>query len=143
MIRDSWLVTRVSRSAIREMKQRTTKSYLHGSRITNHESPLAIVAVQLEELDGRGILELDVEAGSDLAQGVIEVREVVDGHVANEGAANFVVAGAAVQPAEEEEQLEARGEADDDPVGIHGGLLHRLFTLSEMKGSLWVFPSEL
>jgi hypothetical protein len=55
----------------------------------------------------------------DLAQGVVEVREVVDGHVTNEGSANFVVARAAVQPAEEEKHLQERGEGDDDPVGIH------------------------
>jgi hypothetical protein len=51
---------------------------------------------------------------------VVEVREVIDGHVTNEGSANFVVARAAVQPAEEEKHLQERGEGDDDPVGIHG-----------------------
>jgi hypothetical protein len=94
----------------------------HKLRVTNHESPLSIVAIQFEELDGRRILELDAELTGDLAQGVVEVREVVDGHVANEGAANFVVAGAAVQPAKKEVQLEARGKANDDPVGIHRGV---------------------
>jgi hypothetical protein len=84
-----------------------------------NQSPLSVVAVQLEELDGGRVSELDAELAGDLTQGVVEVREVIDGHVANEGAANFVVAGAAVQPAKKEEQLEARGEADDDPVGIH------------------------
>jgi hypothetical protein len=59
--------------------------------------------VQLEELDGRRVLELDAELAGDLAQGVIEVREVIDGHVADEGGANFVVARAPVQPAKEEE----------------------------------------
>jgi hypothetical protein len=62
----------------------------------------------------------------DLSQGVIEVREVVDGHVANEGTANFVVAGAAVQPAKEEEKLEERGEGNDDPVGVHRREWNRL-----------------
>ncbi len=67
------------------------------------QSPLAVRAVQLEELHGRWLLELDAEVSSDLAQGVIKVRKVIDGHVANEGAANFVVARAAVQPAKKEE----------------------------------------
>jgi hypothetical protein len=74
----------------------------YGSPVTNHQSPL-VVAVQLEELDGRGFFQFDAELAGDLAQGVVEVREVIDGHVADEGAANFIVARAAVQPAEEEE----------------------------------------
>jgi len=64
------------------------------------------MAIEFEELDGRRVLELDAELASDLAQRVIEVREVIDGHVADEGDANFVVAGAPVQPAKEEKQLE-------------------------------------
>ena len=86
---------------------------------TSHQSPLAIVAVQFEKLDGRRVLELDAELAGDLAQCVIEVRKVIDGHIANKGAANFIVASAAVQPAKKEEQLKARGKANDDPVGIH------------------------
>ena len=92
-------------------------------------SPFSVVAVELEELDGRRFFEFDAEVAGDLAQGVIEVREVVDGHVANEGAANFVVARAAMQPAEEEEKLEARGEGDDDPVGVHGFWVAQDFSL--------------
>jgi hypothetical protein len=69
--------------------------------------PLAIDAIQLEELDGRRLFELDPELAGDFAQGVVEVREVIDGHVANEGAANFVVSRAAVQPAQEEKELKA------------------------------------
>ena len=51
----------------------------------------------------------------------VEVREMVDGHVANEGAANFVIACTSVQPTEEEKHLQERGKADDDPIRIHGG----------------------
>jgi hypothetical protein len=77
------------------------------SQITNHASPFSILAVQLQELDGRGFLEFDAELAGDLTQGVIEVREVVDGHVANESATNFVIAGSAVQPPKKKEQLQA------------------------------------
>ena len=83
-------------------------------------STLSVRAVQFQEVDRRGLAELDAEVAGDLAQGVVEVGEVVDGHVANEGAANFVIARASVQPAEEEKHLQERGESDDDPVGIHG-----------------------
>jgi hypothetical protein len=69
----------------------------------NHASPLSLVDIEFEELDGRGVLEFDAELAGDLAQGVIEVREMIDGHVTDEGTANFVVTGAAVQPAKKEE----------------------------------------
>jgi hypothetical protein len=106
----------------------------HESQNTNHASPLAILAVQLEELHGRRFLELDAEVAGDLAQGVIKVREVIDGHIANEGAANFVVSRAAVQPAKKEQQLKARGEANDDPVGIHKCTRKRLVVDREHSG---------
>ena len=77
------------------------------------------MAVQLEELDGRGLLQLDAVVSGELTERVVNVRKVIEGHVANEGAANFVVAGAAVQPAEKDEKLKARGNADDDPIRIH------------------------
>jgi hypothetical protein len=59
------------------------------------------VAIELEELDWRRLLQFDFELAGDLTEGVVEVWEMVDGHVADEGAANFVIARAAVQPAEE------------------------------------------
>src|ERR1700722_18780203 len=85
----------------------------HQSPVTSHpsqdlrasQSPFSLPAIQFQELDMRRFFQLDAEMAGDLAQGVIEVREMIDGHVSNEGAANFVVTGAAVQPAEEEDQL--------------------------------------
>jgi len=44
---------------------------------------------------------------------------MVNGHVANEGGANFIVTGATVQPAEKKVKLETRWETNDDPVKIH------------------------
>src|SRR5580698_7007032 len=89
------------------------------TRNTNYASPFPVETVQLEKLDRRRLLELDAELAGDFAKGVVEVREVVDGHVANEGAANFVVARAAVQPAQEEKELKARREDNGDPVRVH------------------------
>jgi hypothetical protein len=74
----------------------------HQPTTARHPSRFSVITIQLEKLHGRGLLELDAEVAGDLAQGVIEMREVVDGHVANESAANFIVAGAAVQPSNEE-----------------------------------------
>jgi hypothetical protein len=59
------------------------------------------------------LFEVDVQFAGDLAQGVVEVREVIDGHIADEGAANFVVACAAMQPAQEDAELNDRGESSD------------------------------
>jgi len=61
-----------------------------------------------------------MEFAGDLPQGVIDMREVVECHVANEGAANLIVARAAVQPTEKKEQLNARGDTGNDPIGVHG-----------------------
>jgi hypothetical protein len=44
---------------------------------------------------------------------------MIDGHVADEGAAYFVVTRAAVQPPQKNEELDARSEAYDDPVWVH------------------------
>jgi hypothetical protein len=88
------------------------------------------LAVQFETVHGRGFLKLDAEVAGDLAQGVIEVRKVIDGHVANESTADFVVACAAMQPAKKKEQLQARGKTNHDPVGIHRSWGMRRFSLS-------------
>jgi hypothetical protein len=94
--------------------QRIHKTYadyfftrFHSQELRASWSSLAIGAVEFEEMDGRRFLELDSEVTGDLAQAVIEMRKVIDSHVANEGAADFVVARAAVQPAQEEKQLKA------------------------------------
>jgi hypothetical protein len=42
----------------------------------------------------------------DLPQGVVKMREVVDGHVAYKCAANFVVSRAAMQPPEKHKELD-------------------------------------
>ena len=62
---------------------------------------------------------------------MVEVWQVIDGHVADKGAANFVIAGAAVQPADEEEELNTRGECDDDPGDVHGAW--RKFRISNFE----------
>jgi hypothetical protein len=70
-------------------------------------------------------LQLQSEVTSDLSQRVVEVREMIQGHVANEGAADFVVAGAAMKPANEHGELRERGKGDNDPVRVHEGVKTR------------------
>jgi len=84
-------------------------------------SAFRILAIEFQELHGRGLFEFQAQTAGDLAQGMVEVWEVIDGHVADEGAANFVVTRAAMKPAKEDEELNAGGEGDDDPVWVHGG----------------------
>jgi len=71
-------------------------------------------------LDWWRLLELEAEAPGDLPQRVIEVRQMIDGHVAHEGAAYFVVTRATVQPPQKDEELDAGSKADNDPVWVHG-----------------------
>jgi len=80
------------------------------------------MAIQFQKLDRRGFFQFNAEVAGDLSQGVIQVREMIDGHVTHEGAANFVVTRTSMQPAKEEKQLQAGREADDDPVRIHVSL---------------------
>src|SRR3972149_11459483 len=77
-------------------------------------------AVQLEEADWRRLVEFDLQVRGDEAQRVIDVRQMIDGHIADKGALDFLVAQAAMQPAQKHDQLREQGEGDDQPVGIHG-----------------------
>jgi hypothetical protein len=93
-----------------------------GTRLRRRELALAVLAVQFQEfqeLDVGWLFEFDAQLTGDLPQSVVKVREMVDGHVAYEGAANFVVACAAMQPPQKDEKLDERGKSDDNPVGIH------------------------
>ena len=99
----------------------------HQSLITSHHhySPLAVVAVEFQKMHGRRFFDFHAEVDSDLPQGMIEVRKMVDGHIAHKRASNFIVTHASVQPTDEEETLNARGEGDDDPIGIHGMVMEQ------------------
>jgi hypothetical protein len=48
------------------------------------------------------------------------VGEMIDGHVADKCAANFIIARAAMQPSQENKKLNQRCEADNNPIRIHG-----------------------
>jgi hypothetical protein len=86
------------------------------------ELPLAVLAVQFHKMHGGRLFQLYAQVAGDLSKRVIEVRKVIDGHISHKCGANFVVARAAVKPPEKNEELDERGESDDDPVGIHGSV---------------------
>jgi hypothetical protein len=83
----------------------------------------AVLAVEFHEVDVGRFFQLQSQVAGDLSQRVIQVRKVVDGHIADKRAANFIIARAAMQPSEENRELDEARESDDDPVGIHSGLL--------------------
>ena len=62
----------------------------------------------------------------DFVQGVVDMRQMIRGDVAHEGAGDFVVAHAAVQPAQEKDELHGDGNEcgqDRGPVDGHVGAL--------------------
>jgi len=79
----------------------------HESSITFHQSPFSVTTIEFQKLYWWRLLELEAEAPGDLPQRVIEVRQMIYGHVAHEGAAYFVVTRATVQPAQKDEKLDA------------------------------------
>src|SRR6266576_2908841 len=87
-----------------------------------YELPFEVMTVQLHELHGGWFFKLHAQVAGDLPQRVVEMGKVVEGHVSYKCAANFVVARAAMQPPEKHDKLDERGEARDDPVGIHGSV---------------------
>jgi hypothetical protein len=77
------------------------------------------MAIEFQKLHSGRVGEFQAQTFPDLAQGVIKVREVMDSHIADKLAPDFVVAGAAMQPAKKDEELHKRGDADNEPVRIH------------------------
>jgi hypothetical protein len=62
--------------------------------------PLA--TVQLQELHARRFFKFDAEMVADLAQSVIKMRKMIEGHITDERVSDFVITRAPVQPANEE-----------------------------------------
>src|SRR3977135_1012343 len=85
-----------------------------------YELPFEVMTVQFHELHGGRFFKLHAQMAGDLPQGVVKMGKVVEGHVSYKCAANFVVTRAAMQPPEKHDKLDERGEAGDDPIGIHG-----------------------
>jgi hypothetical protein len=93
------------------------------ARFTAYDLAFAVLAVQFHEMQGGRFLNLNTQVAGDLPQGVIKVWKVVECHIAYECGANFIVARAAMQPPEKDEELDERGEANNNPVGIHVGVV--------------------
>jgi len=68
------------------------------------------VAVEIDEADKGRFAKLSSLPLGNFAQGGIDVRQMVGGDVAHEGAGDFVVAHTTVQPAQEEDELDGNGD---------------------------------
>src|SRR6267143_2971442 len=90
---------------------------------TAYELSFEVMTVQFHELHGGRFFKLHAQVAGDLPPAVVEMGKVVEGHVSYKCAANFVVARAAMQPPEKHDKLDERGEAGNDPVGIHGSVV--------------------
>jgi hypothetical protein len=89
--------------------------------------------VELEEVDGRRLVDFDAVARGNEPQRVIDVRQMIDGHIANKSAIDVGAAHAAMQPAEKDTELRQQGEGDDQPVGVHAGV-KQCFGLRMIRG---------
>jgi len=67
------------------------------------------VAVQVHKSNEGRFVEFNSLLSGDFLQRVVYVRQMIRGDIAHEGAGDFVVAHAAMQPAEEQDKLHAGG----------------------------------
>src|SRR6267378_5758017 len=78
---------------------------------------LALAAgVEVDELDQRRVVELNSLLHGDFLQRVVDVWQMVGGNVAHEGAGDFIVAHAAMQPAQEDDELHEDGNERGEPA---------------------------
>src|SRR5690348_9053088 len=85
--------------------------------------------VEVDELDEGSFVQFDSLLGGDFLQRAVDVGEMVGGDVADEGAGDFVVAHAAVQPAEKENELDGDGRRGGEP----GEVVHEHGRSNEVK----------
>src|SRR5260370_21735316 len=73
--------------------------------------------VEIDELDERRFVELNSLLCGDFLQRGVDVRQMISGDVAHEGAGDFVVAHAAEPPAQGENPLPGDGQKGSGPSG--------------------------
>src|SRR5882757_8640576 len=75
-----------------------------------------VAAVEVDELDQRRVVEINSLLRGDFLQRVVNVRQMIGGDVAHEGAGDFFVAHAAMQPAQEDDELHDDGNERGEPA---------------------------
>src|SRR6266849_4426566 len=76
--------------------------------------------VEIDELDERRFVELNSLPCGDFLQRGVDVRQMMGSDVAHEGARDFVVAHATMQPAQEDYELHRDGNKCCEPAGRGG-----------------------
>lgn len=74
--------------------------------------------VEVDPADGRERVALDALLVAKHLEEFVNVREMVGGHIVNEGASEFLVANVAIEPAQEKYQLDDGRDAECPPGGI-------------------------
>ena len=75
-----------------------------------------MAAVEVDELDQRRFVEINSLLHGDFLQRVVNMRQMIGGDVAHEGAGDFFVAHAAMQPAQEDDELHDDGNERGEPA---------------------------
>ena len=75
---------------------------------------------EIDEVDDREFVERNSLLGADGLQRIVDVRQVVEGDVADAGVDDFVFAHAAMQPAEEERELYEHRQKSCEQAGESG-----------------------
>jgi hypothetical protein len=78
-----------------------------------------IAPVQLQEANGRWILNLYAVVRGKTVQNAINMRQVIGSHVAHEGAFDVRVTQAAMQPSQEHKKLREQRKGEDQPIWVH------------------------
>ena len=85
---------------VRKHAARTERDCRH-----RYRARAGLRAVQFQKAYRRRIFEFNLQVIGDEAERVVHVRQVAGGHVVDEGALDFVIAHAAMQPAQEDDEL--------------------------------------
>jgi hypothetical protein len=81
------------------------------------------MTVQIHEAHHGRFIQVNSLLRSNLLERAVDVRKMIRGNVAHEGTGDFVIAHAAMQPAQEQEKLQASGKDGGQnavPVDAHG-----------------------
>src|SRR5579859_5371737 len=92
---------------------------------------MAVVTVEIDEADEGRFVERNSLPRGDFVERVVNVRQMIGGDIANEGAHDFVVAHAAMHPAKKQNELRAdRKDGCENAVPVGG---HREILLGKVK----------
>ena len=94
-------------------------AFISSPRLTAVGVRLIVLAIQLKEADRRWILDFEMMVRGNQPQRVIDMRQMIDSDVADEGAFDIGIAQAPMQPAKENAKLSEQREGHDQPVRIH------------------------